>query len=447
MLVPRRLEGYLHGAGPDTGAGTAVTVAQTGKDVVTSDSRSGPDGSRTADRPVLYLLNVSNPDRLSSDSGWLFADILLPALVDLGHEVVLAAPRPVTDPRVGFLQLDRPPTKYHARFSPDPAQLTDLIQRVRPGVVVANQIETVPAIRAALMAAGVSAGIAGYCHYLPFSVPAEGEAGQDAVLVDVSLDDERLGWPVILAFFSGLLACDAIMVHSAFARDRLVAALQHLSLDLGRVAPISIVSPPCDPRIVQDEPIDPVPWRNGVPARTGLYNHRLYAHYGTGRFVHLVDQLQRVSQVRITVADVLGQRSAGRTSLDRTPEQFRNRLAGMGNVDIRSDGGDRLRYRDMLASADFGIAPFREGCTWSMSVIDCQAMGTPVISPRMAWQTEAAGDELSFSSTAEAIELIQRLTTDAGFWIKNSVASQASTARLASHVIARQYAAVLSSVR
>jgi hypothetical protein len=24
---------------------------------------------------VLYLLNVSNPDRLPADSGWLFADI------------------------------------------------------------------------------------------------------------------------------------------------------------------------------------------------------------------------------------------------------------------------------------------------------------------------------------------------------------------------------------
>ena len=33
---------------------------------------------------VLYLLNISNPDRLSADSGWIFADLLIPALVDAG---------------------------------------------------------------------------------------------------------------------------------------------------------------------------------------------------------------------------------------------------------------------------------------------------------------------------------------------------------------------------
>lgn len=27
---------------------------------------------------ILYLLNISNPDKLASDSGWIFADLLAP---------------------------------------------------------------------------------------------------------------------------------------------------------------------------------------------------------------------------------------------------------------------------------------------------------------------------------------------------------------------------------
>lgn len=51
---------------------------------------------------VLYLLNISNPDRLSADSGWIFADLLAPALADAGAEVTVAAPAPAGDARCGF---------------------------------------------------------------------------------------------------------------------------------------------------------------------------------------------------------------------------------------------------------------------------------------------------------------------------------------------------------
>lgn len=60
---------------------------------------------------VLYLLNVSNPDRLSADSGWLFADILAPALVDQGAAVTVACPHPVSDPRIGHVPLPAPASK------------------------------------------------------------------------------------------------------------------------------------------------------------------------------------------------------------------------------------------------------------------------------------------------------------------------------------------------
>lgn len=123
---------------------------------------------------VLYLLNVSNSSQLSADSGYTFADMLAPALTDAGAEVTVASPVPVGDTRVHFALTTSPSTKYRARFDPGMDALVALIRDRRPEVVVANQIEAAPAIRAALLEAGVDALIAGYCHYLPFSFTGTG---------------------------------------------------------------------------------------------------------------------------------------------------------------------------------------------------------------------------------------------------------------------------------
>ncbi len=157
---------------------------------------------------VLYLLNISNPDRLAADSGWIFADLLAPALADAGAAVTIAAPAPAGGARCGFARTVVPGTKYRARFAPDVDQLVALIRQTRPDVVVANQIEAAPAVRTALLEAGSAALLTGYCHYLPFSFTG----GQ--LLLDPSLDDAGLGRPVLLAFAAGLAACDRILAHS-----------------------------------------------------------------------------------------------------------------------------------------------------------------------------------------------------------------------------------------
>lgn len=109
------------------------------------------------------------------------------------------------------------------------------------------------------------------------------------------------------------------------------------------------------------------------------------------------------------VMDLFGQRSPERIRLDPSPERFRAELAALDGVTVASDGGDRVRYRQMLVSSHFGIAPFREGCPWSMSVIDCQGMGLPVIAPRTGWPAEHIDDELLFDTPDEALSIASRL--------------------------------------
>ncbi|WP_245790577.1 hypothetical protein [Streptomyces monashensis] len=47
-----------------------------------------------------------------------------------------------------------------------------------------------------------------------------------------------------------------------------------------------------------------------------------------------------------------------------------------------------------------------------MSVIDCQGMGLPVISPRLGWLAEHIDPELRFTTTEETVAPAERPATD-----------------------------------
>ncbi|WP_030592141.1 vegetative cell wall protein [Streptomyces globisporus] len=377
---------------------------------------------------VLYLLNVSNSSQLSADSGYTFADLLAPALTDAGAEVTVASPVPVGDPRVHFAPTTSPVTKYRARFDPGVNALVTLMRERQPEVVVANQIEAAPAIRAALLEAGVDALIAGYCHYLPFSFTDTG-----ALELDPAMDDRGLGRSVLLAFAAGLAACDRVLVHSSTAASWTTAAAARTGVDLGDK--LHIVPAPRDVRLVR-APDGILPPQGRA---TGLYNHRLYAHYGTARFTQLARRLIADAPVRLTVMDLFGTRSPERVRLDPSPERHLEELAATDGVTIASDRGDRIRYRNLLADAHFGIAPFRPGCPWSMSVIDCQAMGLPVIGPRTGWLAEHIDNELLFDTDEQAVKIAERLATESEFYLLHAKRAFASTADLTPAAVAARY--------
>ena len=274
---------------------------------------------------LLYLLNVSNPGRLSADSGLLFADILAPALLDRGVRFTVAGPVGLSDPRAGHIEVSAPTTKYRARFGFDVDACAALVRLARPEVVAANQIEAAPGIRAAMLEAGSDALLAGYCHYLPFHVDRAGR-----MHLDPSLSDADLGHPVLLAVAAGLMACDRVMVHSAVARTWLHLLAERLRLDLGDR--VRVVPPPADPRLLQSASRVAPP----QAAPVGVYNHRLYEHYGTGQFVDLARQLRDAVPVRLRVMDLFGTRRTDRTRLDASPERYRSLLAALANVEVVS---------------------------------------------------------------------------------------------------------------
>ena len=381
---------------------------------------------------LLYLLNVSNPDRLSADSGWIFANVLLPALADRGVEVTIGCPVAMSDLRVRSLPMSVPGTKYRARFGLDMDEAAYLIRHTQPGVVFANQMENAPGLRAVMLETGCDGMLAGYCHYVPFHLDDDG-----FIVRDPSLDDGGLGMSVVLHFYSGLLACDRVLVHSQTSHDWILGGAAQLGIDLGDR--LRVVMPARDPRVIRSGPVTPPP---GDPV--AVYNHRLYAHYGTRRFVDLARRLTSGKTARVQVLDLFGTRRAGRTSLDSSPERYRRALSEVDGVEVVNDGGDRDTYRNMLAGAHFAVAPFRPGCIWSMSVIDCQAMGVPVIAPRMGWLAEAVDEQLLFDHEDQAVDLARRLTTDPRFWAHHSATARRFTEILTPESTAARFAEALA---
>jgi glycosyltransferase involved in cell wall biosynthesis len=160
--------------------------------------------------------------------------------------------------------------------------------------------------------------------------------------------------------------------------------------------------------------------------------------------VDLARALVACGTVRLRVMDLFGQRRAARTGLDDSPEKMREKLAALPHVQVVSDRGDRVLYKNLLAGARFGIAPFRPGCPWSMSVIDCQGMGLPVIAPRLGWLAEHIDPELCFTTTAEAVALAERLATDEEFHALHAKRAHASTADFTPTAVAARYLEAIS---
>ncbi|WP_017600166.1 glycosyltransferase [Nocardiopsis lucentensis] len=378
-------------------------------------------------RSLLYLLNVSNASRLSADSGWIYADILTRALTDAGCDITLVCPAPVTDPRVRHMV--PPPTatsKYRVRVTHDVGYLAQLLRATRPDTIVVNQIEAAPAVRAAMLDAHSTAQVVGYCHYLPFSLDAHGR-----LVKDPAFSDGGLELPIRLAFASGLAACDRVLVHSRTARDWTLAASDTYRANIHDR--VHIVPPPRDPRLVRTDATAP-------EHALGLYNHRLYGHYGTDHFIDLARRVT-ANGLLLRVMDLFGRRDPDRVALDPSPEHALARLDAICGVTVCADGGDRDRYRTLLADTTVGFAPFRPGCTWSMSIIDLHVMGVPVIAPRMAWMAEAVHEDLLFdpADLDSAIKIVNRLVEDPAFWQAHSRHAHDSTRNLTPEQVAADY--------
>lgn len=359
---------------------------------------------------ILSFLNVSNLQRITCDSGYNFQRLVAHEFVRYGHTFIFASPISIEGlPRTHYrhipLSLGR--HKYEVRFAFPWTKIEKVISIEEPDIIWVNQPELAPAFRALLNAIGSSASLITYLHYFPYEICSD----RGNLIVDSALNLYNDLLLVPLAFLNGVIASDLILVHSSFAYDLLVKGLQAFSLNLSKSSNVAIAPPPLDPLLIPSSSIE-------FQDRTFIiYNHRLYAQYGTQRFIEYLEQGVYIENHKILIMDVLGERSKERRDLDPSVEKFRTALKLMPNVRLDKGGDNRNYYRDILSEAKFGVAPFRSSCPWSMSVIDCLAAGIPVLAKKQAFFSELIPPECLHDGSYEEFCFVwKRLACDKLFW-------------------------------
>ncbi len=381
---------------------------------------------------ILSFLNVSNSQRISCDSGYIFQRLIAPQLVAAGHQFIFASPVTIdgiSEPGYRHFPLSFGRHKYEVRFTFPWSVIERLISEEAPDVLWVNQPELAASLRALLSSMGSSARIASYLHYFPYELDPDGQS----IAADPAMNLDGYSDLIILKFLSGAMASDIVLVHSAHAAALLKAGLKAFSLSTK--ARIKVIPPPLDPALI---PARHTPFKDRSHL---IYNHRLYTQYGTETLVKYLQSGLGINDHEVVIMDILGQRSLERRKLDTTVEQFRHALANIPGVRIDIGGNNRAYYGKVLANCKLSIAPFRRTCPWSMSVVDCLAAGLPVIAQNYAFFPEIIPQKcLHDGSYAQFSELCRQLTSDEILWRECSAAGRASVSHLTPEKIAARLA-------
>lgn len=317
---------------------------------------------------VLSFLNVSNPSNLAADSGFVFQRLLLEELERMGHRVWLVAPEEVAlMTSVHVLPLAAPPTKYHARYDFDWKAVSAATAAVWPevDVVLVNQPELAASLAAlATVMTARRVPIVCYVHYLPI----EGVCQDGSAIPDASLDDGAMARWITSNIRSAVENSDLTLIGSEFGGEI-------LRRHVGSPRRLAILPPPVEPSLAELATRDPDPW----PLKL-LYNHRLYAHYGTEILFDWLDRayVSTGEGFEVWLTDPTGERSEVRRKFDHASQALRDRVVARPYVRVFGAQA-RGDYHELIARTHVGLAPLRCGPLWSMSLCDVLAAGRDIL--------------------------------------------------------------------
>ena len=119
---------------------------------------------------ILSILNISNKDNISCDSGYIFQCILSKQFEKMGHKYVIAGANCLEFKQAKELKCKKEyinlgTNKFSSRFDFNSDEIAKLIQKVKPDVIFNTQIELTSAIRSVLVWNKLDIPIVTYCHY------------------------------------------------------------------------------------------------------------------------------------------------------------------------------------------------------------------------------------------------------------------------------------------
>ncbi len=392
--------------------------------------------------PVLYsYLNLSNGSNLMADSGFVFQESLLHGMRGLGWETVLIGPPGIgkltSSPAIEVEMLD---SKYAVRYSFPWSQLERALTDFNPApdAPLVNQPELAVPLSALIseqLGRKVPVGV--YYHYLPIeSVDASGR-----IHFDPSLNENGLAMSIWARQVEAAHFADVMMIGSDWGRQLFLAAAPGSEAFADKLA----VVPP--PQTVQ---VADAHTTRGQEASvlTFLYNHRLYAHYGTNELFDWFEELAQLSPVpfRVIVTNPTGRRSARRRRLDSSVDTVIERIKKLPFVTI-VDAPSRSDYEEILETTHIGVSPLRLGALWSMAVVDVMASGRPVLGFRCGAIPEIVGDEdLTFSNRREFLDKALKLISSPEYAARKGSEARQRSELWAPRAIAKSVSDLITNV-
>lgn len=349
---------------------------------------------------IVSYLNVSNPNNLLADSGFVLQKLLLETLSDLGHEIILMAPKEAQNlTTVKVIPIESPLTKYHARFDFDWKYIANITQGLwnNVDILIVNQVEIAASLKAlTFIESQRNIPIIAYVHYLPIDSIND----KQELIYDNSLNDVELGSWIIGNIKTAIECSDACVVESKFAQELLLTKI-------GNPKKIQIIYPPIEPELQSLSQVSPFNRKIKI-----LYNHRLYAHYGTAELFDWIDIALKgyENDCEILVTSPRGKRTQSQRNLDVHSENIANAISSRPHVKI-IEAKSRTEYHKVLESIHFGIAPLRSAPLWNLSIADVLATGRPVLASTSGAFPELLEDlpEYLFTGRDEFIEKLHKL--------------------------------------
>lgn len=359
---------------------------------------------------ILTFVNISNIDDIESDSGYIF-NYLLAQEFSKKHKYKVVLPELLKKKTTTKFDADSiyyakiGVTKYQARYSFDWDNICEIIRHYSPDIIFLNQCELASAMKSLLLTISMKKiKVVTYCHY-----PALHYSDNDVIL-DYSLNDAGLCENILMNILSSINVSDAFITQSDFSKTMILKFADKYNYYLNKS--IDIVCPPFDPFLLNRE-ID----LERKKSKKILYNHRLYASYGTEKFLNFVSNHPNLM---FSVSDPMPNRNKNniRKKFNNTPLQYKEKLSTLKNVEIFNGGENRHLYKKILEDSYIAIAPYREACVWSMSVIDCFCLGIPVVAPNFAAYKEFIWSDLLYNDDKQFNDLVIKLLNNKTFYKK-----------------------------
>lgn len=362
---------------------------------------------------ILSILNISNIDNISCDSGYIFQCILSRQFEKMGHKYVVAGANCPEFKQVKELKCKKEyinlgTNKFSSRFDFNSDEIAKLIQSIKPDVIFNTQVELTSAIRSVLIWNKLDIPIVTYCHY-----PALWANNMKSPIpeIDQSLNTWNLGNKIVFDILTALQTSNLFIIQSEFAKSLIVKAAKYYKI-LYDSKKFIVLAPPADPLFLDKKNRYITTLTN---RKNYIYNHRLYKTYGTQDFIDIFARLHKRFGIQCIVLDPMQKRSLKRASQNNTPADFVKIMSKTPGVSIVQNNKTRIEYKSILNSGFACFAPLRKACVWSMACMDCMGLGIPVVAPNIAVFPEFIPKSLLYKNKRQLNKIISKLQTNDTF--------------------------------